>query len=149
MRLLPWLALLGTGLLAACNAPAGNQAAAEKGVPTAANEAASAAPGNAADTPAEASGAALAEGAANLDFLIVNRTGREITGIAITPEGEGAPWSDDVLVQREVPDGERAAVSYTRDIELCRWAIRATFAGGETRDFPAVDLCETIRVELR
>ncbi len=95
------------------------------------------------------SGRELPEGAANLDFIVVNRTGRTITAIAITPRGEGAPWSEDILAPRDLPDGERGAASYTRDIELCRWAIRATFADGRTRDFPAVNLCETIRVELR
>jgi len=95
------------------------------------------------------SGRDLPETAAALDFIIFNRTGRTITAIAITPRGEGAPWSADILSPRDLPDGERGAASYTRDIELCSWTIRATFEGGQTRDFPAVNLCDTIRVELR
>lgn len=94
-------------------------------------------------------GRELAEGAANLDFIVVNRTGRTIVDIQITPTGEDSPWSDDILVQREVPDGERAAASYTRDIELCHWDIRATFEGGARQNWPRIDLCATIRVVLR
>lgn len=93
-------------------------------------------------------GRELPEGSANLDFIVVNRTGRTIIAIAITPVGEGAPWSTDILVPRDLPNNERGAASYSRDIELCRWRVRATFEGGQTRDYPAVNLCATLRVEL-
>ena len=101
------------------------------------------------ELPLDAYGSELPEGAANLDFILVNRTGQTITAVNITPSGEESPWSDDVLVQREVPSGERAAVSYTRDIELCRWDVRVTYANGQRRTWPLVDLCRTVRVELR
>ena len=102
-----------------------------------------------AQTPDSSHGRELAEGAANLDFIVVNRTGRTIVGIAITPSGEDSPWSDDILVQREVPPDERAAASYTRDIELCLWDVRATFEDGRQQSWPRIDLCDTIRVVLR
>ena len=91
-----------------------------------------------------------------IDFVAFNRTGRTITALAIRPEeGEPAvgtpedPWSANVLTQRELPDGVRAAAHFEADIELCRWQLRATFADRRTRDYPAVDLCNTIRVDLR
>ena len=96
----------------------------------------------------EPDGLELGPGAANLDFIIVNRTGRTIEALSISPAGEES-WSDDILAQREVPDGERAAASYTRDVELCRWDVRVTFEEGDRRSWPAVNLCDTIRVELR
>lgn len=95
------------------------------------------------------SGRELAEGAANLDFIVVNRTGRTIVDLSITPSGEDSEWSDDILVQAEVPSGERAAASYTRDVELCRWDLRATFADGRRQRWPRINLCDTIRVVLR
>jgi len=102
--------------------------------------------------PAEAQpshGRELAEGAANLDFIVVNRTGRTVVALAITPSGEESVWSDDILVQPEVPDGERAAASYTRDVELCLWDVRATFDDGRVQSWRNVNLCDTIRVVLR
>ena len=42
-----------------------------------------------------------------------------------------------------------ASDPYPRDIELCRWDRRATFEGWATRIWPRVDLCDTVRVELR
>ena len=101
------------------------------------------------ELPLDGYGNELPEGAANLDFILVNRTGQTITAVNITPSGEESPWSNDVLVQREVPSGERAAVSYTRDIELCRWDIRVTYSNGQRRTWPLIDLCRTVRVELR
>jgi hypothetical protein len=101
------------------------------------------------DAPDPGYGRELPEGSANLDFVVVNRTGRTVVDVQITPSGERSPWSDDILVQRELPDGERAAASYTRDIELCRWDVRATFEGGAQRVWPRIDLCHTVRVELR
>lgn len=93
-------------------------------------------------------GRELPETAANLDFIIVNKTGQTIVRLEISPAGDES-WSDNILVQRDVPPDERAAASYTRDVELCRWDIRVTYEGGNRQSWPRVDLCETVRVELR
>lgn len=157
MKSLPNLALLSL-LLAGCGAPGGNVAApVEGGSRLATNN--MAAPANAMQDGNASWGAAEAEDEAShrgIDFIVFNRTGRSITGIAIRPDegplSPGAPetpWGDNVLTQRELPDGQRAAAHKEADIEICRWQIRATFAGGETRAFPTVNLCETIRVDLR
>lgn len=158
MKSLPTLTILGL-MLAACGAPAGNSAApVDGGSRLATNNVAAAAPAPAPDGNASW-GAAEAEDEAShrgIDFIVFNRTGRTITGIAIRPDegplSPGAPetpWGDNVLTQRELPDGQRAAAHKEADIEICGWQIRATFAGGETRNFPTVNLCETIRVDLR
>ncbi|HEY5711981.1 MAG TPA: hypothetical protein VIT38_08805 [Allosphingosinicella sp.] len=91
-----------------------------------------------------------------MDFIAFNRTGRTVTALSVRPD-EGpldpgaaeTPWSDNVLSQSELADGTRAAAHYEADIELCRWQVRATFADGATRDYPGVNLCEAIRVDLR
>lgn len=91
-----------------------------------------------------------------LDFIAFNRTGRTITALSMRPD-EGLlapgvpenPWSANVLSQSELLDGQRAAAHYEADIELCRWQVRATFADGQTRDYPSMNLCETVRVDLR
>jgi hypothetical protein len=91
-----------------------------------------------------------------VDFIVFNRTGRTITAVAIRPD-EGPldpgvpenPWSENILVQQELPAGTRSAAHAEPDIELCTWEIRATFDDGQTRDYPTMNLCETIRVDLR
>ena len=93
-------------------------------------------------------GRELAEGSANLDFIIVNRTGQTIIALSISPKGEES-WTDNLLASREVPPDERAAAVFSRDLEECLWDVRATYQGGHRQSWPRIDLCDTIRVELR
>jgi hypothetical protein len=93
-------------------------------------------------------GREMSEEAANLDFIIVNHTGQTIVELQISPRGEES-WSDNLLHYPEVPDQERAAASYSRDVELCRWDIRVRYQGDSRQSWPAVNLCDTVRVELR
>ena len=155
------------GALAACTQSApGNAPAAPPGnapAPAAPSAPAAPAAGNSiANAAAPANGlwgVAEEEDAAShrgIDFIAFNRTGRTLTGLAIRPDegpldagAQETPWSDNILAQRELPDGSRAAAHYEADIEICRWQLRATFADRRTRDFPSVDLCNTIRVDLR
>jgi hypothetical protein len=161
---LPLIALLTTG---ACNRTpvstqannaanaAGPVATANAAVANAAMPANAAIPANAvaptnAAEPAEAgtSGRELIEGSANLDFIIVNRTGQTIVALSISPKGEES-WTDNLVAQRDVPPDERAAASFSRDLEECLWDVRATYQGGARQSWPRINLCDTIRVELR
>jgi hypothetical protein len=162
--ILPVAALLALG---ACNRSAPSNVATAVGGNAAAPAVASApsapAAGNGASTgtaPANGLwGVAEEEDAAShrgIDFIAFNRTGRTVTALAIRPDegtldpgAEPTAWSGNVLAQRELADGTRAAAHFEADIELCRWQLRATFADRRTRDYPAVNLCDTIRVDLR
>lgn len=154
--------------LAACNpsSPSTRPAEAERNVAAAPAATAPAAAGAAVQSnaagPASGNGlwgVAEAEDEAShrgIDFIAFNRTGRTITSLSLRPD-EGPlepgaaedPWSGNVLAQAELPDGQRAAAHHEADIELCRWQMRATFADRKTRDYPSLNLCETIRVDLR
>lgn len=169
MPRLPFLlTAVAISALAACNraAPTAQGNASANAAGSAAAPASAARPdaavntGAAAATPANSLwGVAEAEDEAShrgIDFVAFNRTGRSITALAIRPEegepGVGTPedpWSANVLTQAELPDGTRAAAHFEADIELCRWQLRVTFADRRTRDYPAVNLCDTIRVDLR
>ena len=151
--------------LTACSKSSPSNASAQAGgnvpAPAPASAPANAGPANAANAAAGNGlwGVAEAEDEAShrgIDFIAFNRTGRAITALSIRPDegpldpgAEPTPWSANVLAQTELADGTRAAAHFEADIELCRWQLRATFADGQTREFPAVNLCETIRVDLR
>ena len=136
------------------NAPAPAAAPAAPAPPAAGNGSGSeAAPANSLWGVAEEEDEASHRG---IDFIAFNRSGRTLTALSIRPDegpldpgAEPPAWSANVLAQRELPDGSRAAAHFEADIELCRWQLRATFADRQTRDYPAVNLCETIRVDLR
>ena len=163
MRRSPQLtSLVAAFALAACgDAQVANDAPAGSAAVSAANAAEAPAAQSGGDAPSgNASwGAAEPEDEAShrgVDFIMFNHTGRTITAIAIRPD-EGPldpgvpenPWSDNILVQSEVPDGQRSAAHYEPDIELCTWQVRATFEDGRTLAYPTTNLCETIRVDLR
>jgi hypothetical protein len=162
--------------LMACNpsAPPNGSADTGRNVAAPATQAAPSAPAAPAESNAEAPGQTNAVTAASgnglwgvaeaedeashrgIDFIAFNRTGRTIAALSIRPDegplAPGAsqdPWSANVLAQSELPDGQRAASHFEADIELCRWQLRATFADRKTRDYPGVNLCDTIRVDLR
>ncbi len=110
-------------------------------------------PGNTLWNVAEAEDEASHRG---IDFIAFNRTGQTVVALSIRPDegplDAGVPengWSENVLTQPELPDGQRAAAHFEADIEICRWQVRATLADGRTRDYPTVNLCEAIRVDLR
>ena len=152
-----FVALAAFGL-AACNYSAPQGTAAQAGgnatlPPVTALQANAAAAGNGLWGVAEAEDEASHRG---IDFIVFNRTGRTLIALSLRPdEGQLAPgapkdpWSANILSQRELAEGQRAAAHYESDIELCRWQIRATFADGQSRDYPGVNLCATIRVDLR
>jgi hypothetical protein len=124
-------------------------AAAPKPAPEPAPAPAPAATGNAASAEDGGTGGReLPEGSANLDFIVVNRTGQTITALSISPEGE-EDWTHDILVPRDLPTDERGAASFSRDVESCVWDIRATYESGRRQSWPRVNLCDTLRVELR
>ena len=150
-----WPLLVAAFALAGCGeaqvaeeAPTGNAA----GAPAAQAEGASAS-GNASWGAAQPEDEASHRG---IDFIAFNRTGRTITAITIRPD-EGPldpgvpenPWGENILVQSELADGQRSAAHAEPDIELCTWQVRATFEDGRTQAYPTVNLCETLRVDLR
>jgi hypothetical protein len=116
--------------------------------PAAGNAAAAAAGGNREEGEGSTTGRELSEDSANLDFIAVNRTGQTIVALSISPAGEES-WTPDILVPRELPPDERGAASFARDVEICEWDVRATFQGGHRQSWPRVNLCDTLRVELR
>src|SRR5688572_10475375 len=89
--------------------------------------------------PDPGNGRELPETAANLVFVILNRTGQTIVELNISPAGDES-WSDNLLRYPAVEDQERAAASFTRDVELCRWDVKVRFQNGSRRSWPAVNL---------
>jgi len=144
MRMSGIVALTGLSWgLAACGAQPGDQTANATAAATVNQTAAPAAPAG-----DGTGGRELAEGSANLDFIIVNRTGQTIIALSISPKGEES-WTDNLLAAREVPPDERAAAAFSRDLEECLWDVRATYQGGHRQSWPRINLCDTVRVELR
>lgn len=75
-------------------------------------------------------------------FVIVNETGRDITGLSIRRFGTSS-WQS---VAAATPAGARGAVTF--DDADCAFDIQATLAGGLTAVWTGVNLCEAKAVTL-
>lgn len=120
---------MGSLVLAACAdaTPSRQASAASQPVPSS---------GTAPPVCDESHGRDLPEGAANLDFIVFNRTGRTITALSISPAGKDS-CSVNLLTHPEVASGERAAAAYSRDVELCTWDVRVPTKAAEPLRDPA------------
>jgi hypothetical protein len=76
------------------------------------------------------------------DVTIVNRTGREITSLFISPTGVDQ-WEDDVLGGDVLEDGQTLSVSFEGYAEdECTFDILAGSGNEDAWLLPEVDLCE-------
>ena len=57
-------------------------------------------------------------------------------------------WGPDILGQNVLPNGQQGQVQFARGQDQCEWDIRATFEGGGTGDWRAINLCETTTITL-
>ena len=89
----------------------------------------------------------MTSGSTQQSFSIVNNTGRTVTRLTDSAANED-DWGIDILGMQPLPDGETAQASFTRGEDQCLWDFRATFEGGETRDWRGVNLCEASTVTL-
>jgi len=85
--------------------------------------------------------------AAQQDFTIVNRTGQAIMTLNVSPTTQDA-WGPDILGIDILAADEQAEISFANDEEECLWDIRVTYEDGETGAWQAINLCETVTVEL-
>jgi hypothetical protein len=102
------------------------------------------------ESPAEnatASEGVMTAGTTQQDFAIVNNSGRTVTRLTNSIANED-DWGIDMLRMEPLPDGGTAQVSLGRGADQCLWDFRATFDGGETRDWRSVNLCEVSSVTL-
>ena len=89
----------------------------------------------------------MTSGSTQQEFAIVNNTGRTVTRLANSAAGED-DWGIDMLGMQPLPNGERTQTSFGRGTDQCLWDFRATFEGGETRDWRGVNLCEISTLTL-
>lgn len=85
---------------------------------------------------------ALAE---NWDFVLVNKTGKTITLVEVSPSG-AADWKkdrrDDDLGPKSIKPGDDYTVHFDKDDKTCKYDVRMTFEGDSQTVWPAFDVCK-------
>ena len=89
----------------------------------------------------------MTAGSTQQSLSIVNNSGRTVTRLANSVAGED-DWGIDMLAMQPLPNGETARADFGRGSDQCLWDFRATFEGGETRDWRGVNLCEVTTLTL-
>ncbi len=145
------LTLLASALIVAGCGQAGENAATTSNAATTINVSNGL---TAADTPPElpsqnttVSNGVMTAGTTQASLAIVNNTGRTVLRLTISAASEN-DWGIDMLGMQTLPNGETGQVSFGRGTSQCLWDFRATFEGGETRDWRGVNLCEVSTVTL-
>jgi len=78
--------------------------------------------------------------AADQDFTLHNKTGREMKSLYVSPS-EKDSWGPDILGQDTLADGADLQIKFDRDESECKWDVRAEFADGSSGEVRDVDFC--------
>jgi hypothetical protein len=79
---------------------------------------------------------------ATLTFTITNRSGKDITALALTPMGSTEPTSTNVLTA-SIANGQPGDITVTSIGGACVFELTFTFADQSTVNRPDSDLCQT------
>ncbi len=86
---------------------------------------------------------------ARQDFMLVNRTGYELSEVYVSP-ARSNEWEEDVLGQDTLEDGKRLTIRFKRSTTTCRWDLKVVYTVDDsTAVWRNINLCEVERVTIR
>jgi len=93
--------------------------------------------------------ASQAAAQARQDFMLVNRTGYELSQVYVSPT-RSDDWEEDVLDQDTLEDGKRVTIRFKRSTTACRWDLKVVYTVDDsTAVWRNINLCEVERVTIR
>lgn len=86
---------------------------------------------------------------ARQDFVLVNRTGYELSNVYVSPNRSN-DWEDDVLGQDTLEDGQRVNIRFKRSVTTCRWDLKVIYSVDDSNAvWSNIDLCKIERITIR
>lgn len=86
---------------------------------------------------------------AKQDFVLVNRTGYELSHVFVSPT-KSNDWEDDVLGQDTLDDGQRVSIRFKRSVTSCRWDLKVVYSVDDSSAvWSNIDLCKIERITIR
>ena len=82
----------------------------------------------------------------NLDFVLTNATGYDISGIQISPTSE-EDWGKNIL-KGKLKDGGSAEISFHSEADAEYWDLQITFSDGEKVYWTELNLTEISQLTL-
>jgi hypothetical protein len=87
--------------------------------------------------------------AGDQDFVIVNKTGYDISEVYVSP-AKSANWEEDILGRDILPEGDRTEITFSRSEDPCRWDLKVVYADDDSSaEWGALNLCEISVVTLK
>lgn len=83
------------------------------------------------------------------DFVLVNRTGYELSHVFVSPT-KSNDWQQDVMGQDTLDDGERVEIKFSRAATTCRWDLKVVYTIDDSSAvWSNIDLCKVERITIR
>ena len=86
---------------------------------------------------------------AKQNFVLVNRTGYELSHVYVSPS-KSDDWGDDIMGQDTVSDGATVRVRFERGTRTCHWDLKVTYSDDDSSAYwRSIDLCTVERITIR
>ena len=86
---------------------------------------------------------------AKQDFVLVNRTGYELSHVYVAPNRSN-DWENDVLGQDTLEDGQRVNIRFNRSATTCLWDLKVVYSVDNSNAvWSYIDLCNIERITIR
>ncbi len=86
---------------------------------------------------------------AKQNFVLVNRTGYELSHVFVSPSAAD-DWGDDIMGKDVVSDGDSVRVRFERGTRTCKWDLKVTYTDDDSSAYwRNIDLCTVERITIR
>ena len=86
---------------------------------------------------------------ARQDFLLVNRTGYDISEVYISP-GKTDDWEEDILGDENLDDGSEKEIKFKRVGKTCMWDLKVVYADDDSSAvWHDIDLCTVAKITIK
>lgn len=86
---------------------------------------------------------------ARQDFVLVNRTGYDISEVFVSPS-KSDDWEEDVLGDDELENGNSTTIRFKRNTRTCLWDLKVVYSDDDSAAFwREIDLCRVSKITIR
>ncbi|HQS10012.1 MAG: argininosuccinate lyase [Rhizobiales bacterium 24-66-13] len=93
--------------------------------------------------------AAPVHAAGKQDFVLVNKTGYDISHVYVSPV-KSDDWEEDVLGKDVLEDGDTWTIKFNRSTNACKWDLKVVYDDDDsTAVWKNIDLCSVSKITIR
>jgi hypothetical protein len=83
------------------------------------------------------------------DFVLINRTGYEISEVYLSPV-KTKSWGDDVMGPDDtLKNGTKVTIEFEHEATACKWDMKIVFSDEEEAIWEGFDLCKISEITLK